>query len=1253
MPITDIGTGGDPFPDFRLPIITTPDNSPERVIEPGRLIDIRAEIAPCITFATHQCDVAVVADLILSNRGPDMLEGLTLHLWVEPRVIGDRVWTIDRIAAGSELRPQDRRVTLAGGMLDTLTERMRAEIRFELRQGDRVLAESRYPVVALARNEWGGARTMPELLAAFVMPNDPAIQSLLKEASELLQRAGKSGSIEGYQSKSRKRSWEIVSGIWAAVCRRGLTYVEPPASFGINGQKIRLPSMIEAHGLATCLDTALLFAAAIEQAGLYPVVVFTEGHAMAGAWLQPQSLPTLTVDDPMQIRKAVDLSELVLFETTMATAGHAMPFARAVAEGRRQIGEANEHAFIYAIDIRQARGRDIQPLSSSAPADGHGAAAADASRAAPPLDEAPDLPPFDSEAAPDEPAAATPEERLDRWKRSLLDLSKRNRLLNLKPSATAIPIFCPDPAKLEDRIAGGKRISIITPPPRRTATGEVDPTLYHLRTGEDLDRKFAEEALERNEVVANVETKVLEKGAIELYRKAKTDFEEGGSNTLFLALGMLRWSPPGTAAGSKASYRAPMVMLPVRLERASAASKPKLARHEDDPIFNLTLLQMLRKDFDIDLSDLERELPVDATGVDVRRVWEMVRARIRDVPGFEVVEDAVLSTFSFAKYLMWKDLADRTAQLKTAPFVRHVIDTPRDPYAGGAAFLDPRRIDREIDPTEIIAPLNADSSQIVAIHASGGAGDYVLEGPPGTGKSETIGNIIAHNIAKGRRVLFVSEKMAALDVVYSRLEKCGLGDFCLELHSAKANKRAVIDQLGAAWQKRAAHPAAKWRKKAENLGAMRHRLNGLVEALHAPGPGGMSPRDAVGRSLRYADVHRLRLGWGHDPSGVGRAPSCEAFAALEDIAKRLGQQFAQVQPEDIAAFASVAPTDWSFSWQAEIVAEAHSLDSAISELVARRRAFAAHLPLEDAGGDPEESEAMAAVAALVPECAALDLRFALEADGKATTETLAAAGAMLSAYRQKRKAIARAYPDDRFSNSPIEAWIAERARASRRFWPFSALARRRLRRAIRSELGLDTTIACPEEDLDTLLELAAIRDAIDDLTAGLSAQTPWRGLKTDYAVLVQAVHTGHRLREAATRLASFGRDLLETRSLLARALCDGRDRLEAGMPIASSGRAFALVHADFAERLRRFRALSGLEGHEETEADLDVLAATAVAIVERERRLNVWCAWVEVAREAREAGLGALVPALETARSPMTRPWRPCARPTPAGWRRS
>jgi hypothetical protein len=217
--------------------------------------------------------VTVIRDLTISNTSSQPLTDLRLHLSCDPPILGERVWAIDHIGPEAEHWVRDRDVTLKGALLHDLRERMNATARFELRSGEEILAVAEHPITALAMNEWGGSRFMPELLAAFVTPNDPAVGHILRDTSRILSQNGRSGSIEGYLSKSRKRIWEIVSGIWAAVVQRNLTYAAPPASFESNGQKIRLPSMILDQRLATCLDTALLFAAAIEQAGLHPMIV--------------------------------------------------------------------------------------------------------------------------------------------------------------------------------------------------------------------------------------------------------------------------------------------------------------------------------------------------------------------------------------------------------------------------------------------------------------------------------------------------------------------------------------------------------------------------------------------------------------------------------------------------------------------------------------------------------------------------------------------------------------------------------------------------------------------------------------------------------------------------------------------------------------------------------------------------------------------------------------------------------------------
>src|SRR5690606_18529725 len=224
------------------------------------------------------------------------------------------------------------------------------------------------------------------------------------------------------------------------------------------------------------------------------------------------------------------------------------------------------------------------------------------------------------------------------------------------------------------------------------------------------------------------------------------------------------------------THRAPLLLLPVKLERRSANSRFTIRFHEDEPRFNATLLQFLERDFDLRIPQFSGELPRDDSGVDVPLLLSTMRHAVRDVPGMEVLDETVLSTFSFAKYLMWKDLVDRTDALRENRVVRHLIDSPEQAFQqvnGGAVFRDERELDKAYSPADIVCPLPCDSSQMAACIAAAEGRDFIIVGPPGTGKSQTIANMIANCLASGKTVLFVAEKTAALDVVYRRLREHG------------------------------------------------------------------------------------------------------------------------------------------------------------------------------------------------------------------------------------------------------------------------------------------------------------------------------------------------------------------------------------------------------------------------------------------------------------------------------------------------
>ncbi len=600
-------------------------------------------------------------------------------------------------------------------------------------------------------------------------------------------------------------------------------------------------------------------------------------------------------------------------------------------------------------------------------------------------------------------ADATPKDRLEKWKTRLLDLTRRNRLLNLKETATSLRLFCPDPAELEDDLADTHAFRFLSTESFEASPGERDAEAYARETGGSLDDDLLRSAWGRRELVSRLTEKRLHTQLTGLYRKARTDLSEGGSNTLFLALGMLKWRENPEDARA---YRAPLVLLPVTLARRSAGAPFTLLGHDDATVFNLTLLEMLERDFGIELPQLRGELPGDDSGVDVPGIRNLVRHAVRDLKGFEVVDEVVLSTFSFAKYLMWQDLDASLEKVRRSPLVRHLLDSPRDAYANSAEPMRVGEIDERIDPGDLFLPVPADGSQVVAVHASAQPGDLVLEGPPGTGKSQTITNVIAHNLALGRSVLFVSEKRAALDVVQERLERCGLGSFCLQLHSNKANKKAVLNQLGSAWRAASEEADADWEAGSERLRELQANLNGLVEDLHRPAASGVSARGAVGRAIaaRASEEPVVDLGWGRSLD-ADPCRSAGDLAGLREKVRKLAVCAAPIGEEQRAALVGVGRTEWSHGWEARTRDQLAQVRDAARELLEAADAFVevARLPVTRRDLGPLRS--LIAFSSALKNAGRVDLTFALAEDGPRRVALLNKLPERLTAFRKKEESL--------------------------------------------------------------------------------------------------------------------------------------------------------------------------------------------------------------------------------------------------------
>lgn len=700
-----------------------------------------ADAAPCLVrlevvadttigYASLQNDVPLIRELRVTNDSQDTIKDVEVVVESDPPFAEGTKLRFDRLAAGESRRITPVDIRVHHSYLSGLTELERAKLKISFRAGGELKDSIEHPVEVLAYDQWAGSRALPELLAAFCMPNNPAIDVLVGKASTLLRDAANGASMNGYQSKNREHVGQQVSAIYSAIAGEDLQYANPPASFGTEGQKIRTPDRIFGGKVATCLDLALLFASCMEQAGLNAVVLFKGAHAWVGCWLVQNSFPTPTIEDAQAIRKRVQSGEFIVFETTVLAQQRKASLRAAMELGHQHLTE--ERDFCFAVDIKRARERRILPLPSRGDAAPLGVCPT--TEGPPPIEALPPLPPLDPEAMPGIELGArpdTPEGRLARWKSKLLDLSLRNRLLNFKPTKSNIQLFVPEPASMEDVLAGGAAFRFQALPKIMEGADPRMSAVHTGRTGQLPLNELARDALARHELLAMVDSEKLDGRLLEIFGNAKLSMEEGGANTLFLALGFLKWTEDQRA---EATHSAPLLLVPVTMQRNSVRSGFTLTRHDDDTLVNPTLLQLLREEFHLTLSGLDA-LPRDEHGVDVGRIWQIFRLAVAEIPRWEVIEQVYLGTFSFTKYLMWKDLQDRTAALKQSRVVAHLIDHPGETFGRDANEDRVHGLDDTHRPQDLFTPVIADSSQLQAICTAADGKDYVLEGPPGTGKS--------------------------------------------------------------------------------------------------------------------------------------------------------------------------------------------------------------------------------------------------------------------------------------------------------------------------------------------------------------------------------------------------------------------------------------------------------------------------------------------------------------------------------------
>jgi hypothetical protein len=454
------------------------------------------------------------------------------------------------------------------------------------------------------------------------------------------------------------------------------------------------------------------------------------------------------------------------------------------------------------------------------------------------------------------------------WANELIDLSRRNTSLFYKPlKRGTLQIVSPAPTAVLRRLQQNQNWHFVRPP------AEPSPTPWTI---DDSIRVARSDEL----VTERTTAKDLELTLKNLARLAGLDLADRGLESLYLTFGMLHWRRP-----DEDENRSPLLFVPVQLVRNSPRDPFRLIRLENDPVVNLSLRVLLEQEFDLQLPGVEAGETQD---LDLSELLETVGAAVQS-RGWHVEPTVTIKRATFHKEAMYKDLTDHLDMIVRHPMVR-ALSAPEEVIPTEGEPPLETELDEVAPPEQTKLILDADGSQRRAVAAAQHGLSFVMDGPPGTGKSQTIANMITQLISDGRTVLFVSEKLAALQVVAGRLGERGLGPFLLELHGQKVGRREVADRLGEALRRR---PVGEPRLSSADLARaarLRERLSQYATAVNVRRePLMRTVQEIVGRLAQLAALPAAPL-----PAGIGLDLSADDVARLLDKFGRLARVWSPV-----------------------------------------------------------------------------------------------------------------------------------------------------------------------------------------------------------------------------------------------------------------------------------------------------------------------------------------------------------------------
>ena len=515
--------------------------------------------------------------------------------------------------------------------------------------------------------------------------------------------------------------------------------------------------------------------------------------------------------------------------------------------------------------------------------------------------------------------------------------------------------------------------------------------------------------------------------------------------------------------------------------------------------------------------------------------------------------------------------------------------------------------------------------------------DLVLEGPPGTGKSQTITNLIAHLLARGKTVLFVSEKMAALEVVHRRLANIGLGPFCLELHSSKARKSEVLQQLGKALDHSGERTSDDWAREAERLAVLRQELNGLVDALHREYPNGLTVYDAIGSCIEHAGMEPSPMSW---PDAA--AHERKELAQLREAARRMATLSGELGKLHGHPLAHIGMAQWSPSWQDALLAAAQELDQAAAAFKERAAAAGEGLGLPAAGLSLDayaRLDQLIDVLLAAPQVPAGLAAQAHDPAARLQVQAMARHGLARNAHWGQVGAQWNAQLAELDANTLKAQWLA----ACSAWWPKSAFAKRGMRKRL---AAYRTDSQGPDDAaVNAVLAPLALVNIEDRELAALKTdaqrllQDAYTGLGTDWEQVRRHEQWAQRFADAVTLVAGEPALASDLRTRLQPLVGENRAFLQPGAALGRSlldyRNAWRVLQDKQADVDALARPTEALAGVVDAGGALERIQAVVAGWRHNKQYLMPWCVWRQAREQAIQLQLQGLVVSLEQGRVPL------------------